>query len=67
MKKSIVFAALALTLVFILASCSQTDVVGSKSITSFSAVLTASPDIVTPDELNGGWSLGAPDGSARFI
>lgn len=43
------------------------DVVGRESVTSFKAVLTAADDKVTPDDLNGGWSLAAPDGSARFI
>ena len=43
------------------------DVIGRESVTSFKAVLTAADDKVTPDEMNGGWSLAAPDGSARFI
>ncbi len=43
------------------------DVVGRESVTSFKAVLTAADGKVTPDEMNGGWSLAAPDGSARFI
>ncbi len=43
------------------------DVVGKESVTSFGAFLTAAADKVTPDEMNGGWSLAAPDGSARFI
>ena len=43
------------------------DVVGKESITSFKAVLAAADDKVTPDEMNGGWSLAAPDGSIRFI
>jgi hypothetical protein len=43
------------------------DVVGKESVTSFSAVLDAAADTVAPDEANGGWSLSAPDGAARFI
>lgn len=43
------------------------DVVGKESIPSFKAVLTAASDKVTPDEINGGWSLAAPDGTVRFI
>ena len=43
------------------------DVVGKESVTSFNAVLAAAADKVTPDEINGGWSLAAPDGSVRFI
>ena len=40
---------------------------GKQSTTSFEAVLTTIPDQVTADEANGGWSLAAPDNSARFI
>lgn len=43
------------------------DVVGKESITSFENLLDTIPDQVTADELNAGWSLEAPDGSARFI
>jgi hypothetical protein len=43
------------------------DVVGKESVTSFKAVLAAVEDKVAPDDLNGGWSLTAPDGSIRFI
>ncbi len=43
------------------------DVVGKQSVASFDAVLQAIPDQVTADEMNGGWSLIAPDGSVRFI
>ena len=43
------------------------DVVGRESVTSFGSVLTAANASVTEDTLNGGWSLAAPDGSARFI
>jgi hypothetical protein len=52
-----------------LAACSakDLDVVGQSSITSFDAILQALPDKVRADELNAGWSLSAPDDSARFI
>lgn len=43
------------------------DVVGKESVTSFEKVLNAAPDQVTADEVNGGWSLAAPDGGVRFI
>ena len=43
------------------------DVVGSQSVASLDAVLKAIPDQVKPDEMNGGWSLSAPDNSVRFI
>jgi len=52
-----------------LAACSGggLDVVGQQSTTSFEAVLQAIPDQVEADTANGGWSLAAPDCSARFI
>lgn len=54
-----------------LAACTsvskQLDVVGKESVTSFSAVLQTMGDKVTPDEINGGWSLPSPDDTARFI
>lgn len=43
------------------------DVVGKESVTSFERVLNTIPDSVKADEMNGGWSLDAPDGTARFI
>ncbi len=50
-----------------LVGCKQLDVVGSQSVTSFDAVLKAIPDKVRAEELNYGWSLSAPDDTARFI
>jgi hypothetical protein len=46
---------------------SSLDVVGKDSINSFDKVLKQIPQAVKPDEMNGGWSLAAPDNSARFI
>lgn len=43
------------------------DVIGQTSISSFAKVLAAVPAQVSADEMNGGWSLAAPDGSIRFI
>ena len=57
----------ALVTALTLSSCKQTDVVGNVSITSFEQVLNTIPDKIAADEMNGGWSLSAPDGSARFI
>ena len=50
-----------------LSACAQTDVVGKTAKTSFANVLKAMPDQLEEDEMNGGWSLSAPDQSARFI
>ena len=61
--KAAVFAAL----VVAAASCSKLDVVGTDSIASFDKVLRQIPQSVAADEMNGGWSLAAPDNSARFI
>ncbi|MDR0721669.1 MAG: hypothetical protein LBF75_02580 [Treponema sp.] len=48
-------------------SCEQLDVVGTDSVKSFDKVLQQIPQSVSPDEMNGGWSLVAPDKEVRFI
>ena len=58
-----VLAALLLTA----SACSELDVVGNGSVSSFEAVLNTIPDQIAKDEANGGWSLTAPDGTARFF
>ena len=69
MKKWIILGLIAVIIVlgavFLLPK--DLDVVGKESITSFKAVLAAAEDKVTPDDMNGGWSLAAPDGTVRFI
>jgi hypothetical protein len=50
-----------------LVSCGKLDVVGADSVKSFDKVLRQIPQAVKPDEMNGGWSLAAPDNSVRFI
>ncbi|MDR2006163.1 MAG: hypothetical protein LBP78_02825 [Acidaminococcales bacterium] len=68
-KKSLPVAALLLITLFA-AACgqlNQLDVVGKNSIASFGDVLKTIPDKITPDGMNGGWSLAAPDGQARFV
>jgi hypothetical protein len=67
MNKYLIIIALTLAAVFTFASCRQADVVGQTSITSFNEVLNVIPDKIAADEMNGGWALTAPDGSARFI
>lgn len=67
MKKKIILAGASVLLLIILSGCQQTDVVGKTSITSFNEVLSAIPDKIAADEMNGGWALTAPDSSARFI
>src|SRR5665647_93108 len=67
MKKKILSLALFISVLLIVASCKSTDVIGNTSITSFNEILNAIPDNIKADEVNGGWSLNAPDGSAKFI
>jgi len=64
MKKTIAFVTAALAL---LASCDKLDTVGNYSIRSFGELLNAMPQLVSADDANKGWSLAAPDNSARFI
>lgn len=70
LKKIITFVGVWALLIFA-AGCAQIqrslDVVGREAITSFDAVLQAIPNNLERDEMNGGWSLAAPDGKARFI
>jgi hypothetical protein len=47
--------------------CSQLDVVGKESKTSFAAVLEAMPGKIGVYEMTGAWSLSAPDGQAEFL
>ena len=65
MKKTVkltaFFAVLAVT------ACSKLDVVGNDSIRAFNDLLQSAPQLVSEDKVNGGWSISAPDGSARFI
>ena len=55
----------------LLAGCSGglkiLDVVGRQSIASFDEVIQALPGKSEADEINMGWALSVPDGSARFI
>jgi hypothetical protein len=69
MKQTRIFMAAAFwgLLAMLTASCGKLDVVGTDSIASFDKVLRQTPEAVTPDDMNGGWSLAAPDGTARFI
>lgn len=65
MKKTRLLGILLIITLLTLTACAQTDVVGKVSVTSFDQVLKLSS--VTTDETYGGWSLNAPDQSARFI
>jgi hypothetical protein len=52
---------------FIVVSCEKLDVVGNDSIRSFGELLQNTTQSVSEDTMNGGWSLSAPDNTARFI
>lgn len=68
--KVIAAVATGLAVLVSLSACSGLkglDVVGRQSVTSFDEVVKTISDKVKADERNVGWSLEAPDGSARFI
>ncbi len=67
MKNKIIIITLLLVTMVSLSACGQSDVIGKVAKTSFADVLVAIPDQVKVDEMNGGWSLSAPDNTARFI
>jgi hypothetical protein len=62
-KLTTLFAMLAITM----SSCSKLDVVGNDSVRAFNDLLQNAPQLVSEDNANGGWSVSAPDNSARFI
>ena len=64
-KKSLILGTLAAISLLTFTACAQTDIIAKVSITSFDSVLKLSD--VTTDEMYGGWSLNAPDNTARFI
>jgi len=66
MKKTINFLTVML-IILSAVSCDKLDTVGNYSIKSFGELLNGAPQLVLRDEANHGWSLSAPDGSARFI
>ena len=64
-KRTMILGALSAISLLAFTACAQTDVIAKVSITSFDTVLKLSD--VTTDEMYGGWSLNAPDNTARFI
>jgi hypothetical protein len=67
MKKNILLLTFAILFAGAPGSCGKFDVVGNDSVKSFEKVLLRIPRAIGPDEINGGWSLAAPDKAARFI
>jgi len=66
MKRVLYVVTVFVVLVFFAISCGKLDVVGTDSIRSFGELLQNAPQLVSEDE-NGGWSIHAPDDTARFI
>ena len=64
-KKALVLGSLSAIALLTATACAQTDVIAKVSVTSFDSVLKLSD--ITTDEMYGGWSLAAPDDTARFI
>ena len=67
MKRTIGLLTAAIFVILLAVSCDKLDTVGSYSISSFGELLNGAPQLVSRDEANLGWSLAAPDSSARFI
>ncbi|MDR2047980.1 MAG: hypothetical protein LBP69_00850 [Treponema sp.] len=67
MKKPVLLFTAVLIVSAAALSCGKLDVVGTDSVKAFDKVLKRIPQAVTPDGIHGGWSLAAPDNSARFI
>lgn len=67
MKKKFKIVVIATAVSLSLVGCQESDVVGKLAKTSFESVVEAMPDQIKTDEMNGGWSLSAPDDSAKFI
>src|SRR5665647_14118 len=64
-KRTMILGVLSAISLLTFTACAQTDVIAKVSVSSFDTVLKLSD--VTTDEMYGGWSLNAPDNTARFI
>lgn len=64
MNKKYLFITLLLIIALSFTACSQLDVIGNTSVSSFEKVLNAMQDRISEDEER--WSLTAPDDSAKF-
>ncbi|MDD3174148.1 MAG: hypothetical protein PHF63_10950 [Herbinix sp.] len=67
MKKKLLLTAFSFLVLLGFTACNKLDVIGDKSIISFDAVIKASGNQVTEDSGFGGWSLEAPDKTARLV
>ena len=67
MKSKIIVIVISLVALVSFSACQKLDVVGNVAKTSFADVLAAIPEQIESDDMNKGWSLNAPDQTARFI
>ncbi len=67
MRKKLLLASVSLITLIGLAACNKLDIIGDYSVKSFDSMISAADGIVTGDSELGGWSLEAPDGTARFV
>jgi hypothetical protein len=66
MIKKLILTVFSLLAVLGLTACNKLDVIGDRSVGSFDSLLSAMGDKVSEDTEFGGWSLTAPDGTAKF-
>jgi hypothetical protein len=62
-----VLASTVLAIAIAIPSCNKLDVVGNDSARAFNDLLQNANRLISEDTENGGWSLSAPDNSARFV
>jgi hypothetical protein len=67
MIKKLIYTAFSAIALVSLTACSRLDVIGDYSIKAFDAVLNEAGVDVSEDSAFGGWSLEAPDKTARFV
>lgn len=63
--RKVIMLGSAVMIMFSLSACSRLDVIGTGSVSAFEEVLGKIQ--AESDEINGGWSLSAPDDTVRFI
>ncbi len=66
-KKMRIISTLFLAGSLLLAACSQLDVIGKDSVTTFDKLLAATTLYLSEDASTGEWAINAPDGDARFV
>ncbi len=67
MMKKRFLTVLVTAVLFVVTGCTQLDVVGNGSVTSFEQMVAAAGGLAAADEAFAGYALSAPDGAARFL